>query len=95
MKSFKWISGFNVHSDQNFLDSNCFKIIAQDSYDEVINSLGGLKNGITHRLISNIKEVEHMTLYDVDNFLDSFKAILEIKKEIVVLFRYYNLKIEK
>ena len=36
-----------------------------------------------------------MTLYDVDNFLDSFKAILEIKKEIVVLFRYYNLKIEK
>ena len=95
MKSFKWISGYNVQSDQNFLDTSCFKIIAQDSCDEVINSLGGLKNGITRRLISNIKETKHITINDVDNFLDSYKAISEAKDEILVLFKYYNLKLEK
>lgn len=94
MKCFKCISGYNIHSDINYIDTQCFKIIAQDSHDEVINSLGGLKNGITKRLVERSAVQNHFTMKDVDDFIDSYSSILEVRKEIVTLFKHFDLKLE-
>ena len=42
-KWFKCISYYNMHNDRNYIESKCFKIIAQDSLDLVVPTSSGLK----------------------------------------------------
>lgn len=89
-KGFKWISGFNIKSDENFLDTNWFKIVAQDSNDTVINNLGNLKNGITLKMIQRSHELNHISIDDAHTFLGLYQFFEETREELHVLFKYYR-----
>ena len=51
----------NPDSSRDFLYSNCYKVIAQDPKDEVINDICSLKTGISLNIIQN--ELENKQVY--------------------------------
>jgi len=92
LKWFKMISNWNIQSDRNYLDSNCFKIVSQDSNDVVVNDLGNLKSGITSRMINKSMEFSHLKESDAEDLIWYLFNFEKDKNYLWILFKYFQNK---
>jgi len=81
-KCFKCISGYNVHSDTNYIEAKCFKVVAQDTFDVVIDSVSGLKNGITLNMLKVSDNQNHLQIKDAEEFLDVYDFLNQSLKNL-------------
>lgn len=92
MRCFQIISEFKIHNDINYLDAKCFKIVAQDPDDVVVNNLGNLKSGISLRMIEKSPEMNCLKDSHAQDFYYDFLELRRFKRELKVLYKYYKSK---
>lgn len=72
-------------STQDYIYSNCYKVLGQDPNDELINELVSLKTGLNDQFIPNPifkTEQEHLDLFNALHLLYSKIVCLSLNKKL-------------